>query len=252
MATLADIMLEVARAILDVVESAAEGGTTTTLTDTVGLRQDNHYFDGGTIWFLSGTNAGKVRVITSHKNGGVGWTTALGAAPLAGDRYAVTRSTLPYRELRQAVNDAFDVEASFVLAENTSLTAAGQSSFTLPAGVSDVEHIEVVDAAGNRTPDYHHRERIGKLYFDNPPTGTLALQYRKRHDLLLLDSDAISSEINLEWLKWKAVENVLHWGFRFLMNDPVLKIDVFLNEAIDKLKTLRPRRSISVKVRTGG
>lgn len=237
---------------MDVLEGVVESGTATSLTDTVNLVQNDGYFGGGTLWFLSGANGGKIKIVSAHKFNILNWTGNL-TAPSAGDRFAVCRRLLPYRQIRQAINAAFEVPGSYIKKENATIVANGSTSYTLPAGVANIREVWLVPSSGSPRPDYHHQERGGKIWFNYAPSGvTLSLLYRAQHDELVADTDAINSEINLEWLKWKAIEIGLRWQFRELRNDPQLNTAVFLNEARENLKTLRPRLTVDIDANLGG
>jgi len=63
MTTLASATLELARLVTDVITGVATGGSGTTLLDTARTEVDD-YLTNGTIWFLSGNNAGKSALIS--------------------------------------------------------------------------------------------------------------------------------------------------------------------------------------------
>lgn len=63
MTTLAEITLKVAQKVGEVLESDMQSGTTGSLTDAVMLIQNNQFWERGTVWFLSGGQAGKVRMV---------------------------------------------------------------------------------------------------------------------------------------------------------------------------------------------
>jgi hypothetical protein len=68
MTTVFDISLQVMKTVGDVLESAATDGGANYLTDTLNLTQPNEYWDRGTLWIKSGTQAGKTAKVTGYLN----------------------------------------------------------------------------------------------------------------------------------------------------------------------------------------
>lgn len=88
MTTLFTATLELSKILQNTVESVATGGSTTTLEDSArGEYAD--YFDGGTIWFISGNNASKSAVIADWITTKFTFATQAGACA-AGNKYAAS------------------------------------------------------------------------------------------------------------------------------------------------------------------
>ena len=170
-------------------------------------------------------------------------TSADTTASVAGPRYAVIRAAFPWEQIVQSIVSALD--ETYVSGLDTSLTGDGTTlEFTLPAGVSDVYHVELQKSNGHRPPSHHFDELNGKLIFDYgcaPYSGdVIRVHYRKRHDDVSLYSDTISNEINRQWLALAAARNLLFWGIemygrknsKYLLEDRLNKV---LNELKGKV-----------------
>jgi hypothetical protein len=66
--------------------------------------------------------------------------------------------------------------------------------------------------------------------------------YRAVHPDLALYSDTISNEINLEWLKYKAAEQLLWWGIGMYGQAQEYRIEERMNKILTALKGKAPRR----------
>jgi hypothetical protein len=109
MTTLAAAILSCAKALGDVIGGTATGGSGTTLVDT-GHSEPADYLTGGTIWFLTGNNAGKSAVITTWDPATHTFTFLTpGAACAAGNLYAACGPDYPRYLLVQSVADAYGV-----------------------------------------------------------------------------------------------------------------------------------------------
>ena len=258
MTTLFDLTLQVARQVTEVIESTATAGSATSLTDAATLTYPDGHFTGGTLWIKSGTHQGKLVTPSAFQSGVLTFPTL--TTTIGTPRYAVIpESPYPYRQIVTAINNAFDDARAWILKSDATLTGDGSTTeFTLPAGVSDVAKVEVYDAAYPYTKfiSTHWAEVNGKLVFDNatPPVDgwTIRVWYQARHDDLNAYTDALDNSLRVEWLKWKACENLLTWAMRRYQNKPEMQLDQFLNQALDRVKVLRPRTEPLVVVRTAG
>lgn len=255
MTTLAEVTLSIASKITDVLRSTATAGAATSLTDTVSLIQPAGHWKGGVLWILSGTHAGKMKNVDSYAAGVLSFST-LGSA-MSTDRYAVARKTFPMIELFKAVNQALEEEGAMVTSENTALTGDGSTlEFILPAGVFNIKEVkfEGTSTPAQVTPSYHWEERNGKIIFDNgyaPYDGyTIQLLYRTPHAEVTAYSDTIDSEINPDWLKWKAIENLMVWALHQYGESPQNIYSASLQNARDMLMGKRPLRRTSVMIKS--
>lgn len=183
-----------------------------------------------------------------------GSCTGLTAAPtstnttagVAGPRYAVIRSTYPWSVIVSKIQDALD--ETYVTGEDYSLVGDGTTlEFTLPTGVKDVKYVEIEDTSiPRRSISTHCRERLGKLRFDYgyAPEDDYVIHvfYKKTHDELTAYSTTISDEIDLEWLRYKAAEQLLWWAHNEYKGNPELGIDERMTKVVNALKGRYPRR----------
>lgn len=229
--TLAEATLKVSRLLMTVVEGAATGGSTTTLVDTAfpwlidGTNPpQNDYFNGGTLWFIDGANAGLTAVVSDWDRATKTATFPAMAAVAAGNLYAIAPKDWPRFALRQAVNQALDeignVDRQY--SDAAFVTVANQMDYTLPAGISDVRRVEV---AQSTTAPYeymihsHYREIGGAIQFvkgfEPGSSGhRIRLTYNTPVAHLTTDTGTIPDLINRNWLTWESVVQALRWRVR--------------------------------------
>ncbi|MBI5942870.1 MAG: hypothetical protein HY864_00760 [Chloroflexi bacterium] len=261
MTTVFDIALKVAREVMDVIEGVATGGSTTTLLDSVLLAQyPNDTFNNGRLWILSGTHASKVFTVTDFATTtGTVTFAAVSGAIVAGDRYAIAKNAYPWDQIVAAIGRA--LESTHVTGLNSTLTGDGESlQFTLPSGVYDVKQVEFEDTAtanSGRNISHHWKEtHDGKLRFDYgyaPNDGdTIHVYYKGLHTELTSYSVTINNEINLEWLKYKAAQELLWWGVGMYGAQVEYRIEERMNKVLQGLKGKMPRREIDFLIHTAG
>lgn len=253
MTTLADITLRVAHNAVRVYEGTATGGSTSTLVDTK-LTQPAGTFDNGTLWILSGTHSGKIFPVTSFKSNTLSFTAVVGEIA-AGVRYAVLAPTVPYEEVRRAVNDTLE---SF-LAESTDDTLTGDGEtliFDLPADVYNVRQVFLGSTINDeiRRRSTHCREENGVIRFDPgyaPVDGAkIYLHYFQPHSELVDYDDETDHAVNVKWLEWNATVNLLHWMYREYKDDVRFGIPTLLERAIQNSAKHRARKTPVVVVNT--
>lgn len=238
MTTLADIALKVAREVTDVMDGVATAGAVTSLTDTTNLIQPNQYWDRGTVFIKSGAHIGKALAITGYASNKITFAT-LGATPIsAADRYAVMRGVFPWYQVISAITQALDT--THITGDDATLTGDGSTlDFTLPADVFNVKRVQF-GRDTDRLISNHWREVNGILRFDSgyaPVNGdVIHIIYRAPHAELSAYSDTISNEINLEWLKYKAAEQLLWWAIGVYGNAQEYHIEEKMNKIIANLK----------------
>lgn len=249
MATLARVTLSLARIITEVLEGVATAGNATSLTDTTRMIQPNQYWDRGTLWVLSGTYAGRVLAVTAHAQSKVTFSTITPSALAASDKYALARAIYPWERLVAAVNDALDEVR--VIEEDTSLVGDGTTlEFNIPATVDRVRQVHFKDPQ-NLTytpPSTHFRQWGSKLRFDYgyapPDSWTIVLRHETDHPVMSLYSDEVNSEVNQEWLRWKAAEFALYWGAKTYGDDKNYNIEILMDRVMGKQKGLYPTTPI--------
>lgn len=245
MTTLAEFCLGIARKMGDVVDGTATSGGSGYLIDPTNLTQTTGYWDGGTVWILSGTHAGKVAVVSSFNGNKINFGdfgSTVGTA-----KYAVARGLIPYRVLVAGANQALDELKLPAIDE--SILATDAVEYTLPDGVDDVVMVEQVeDGVASLSSHWHLNEN--KLIFDSAPGGTLRITYLGRPAALAAYGDAVPKGVNQEWLRWAAMVNCLRWANRAMQNDPAYDYGEYLNEAYKRMGELKPYRRTLLRLRT--
>jgi hypothetical protein len=250
MTTLATVTMRVARRTIGIKQGTATTGDTDFLTDVLGLQQQNNYWTKGTLWVLSGDNEGQLREVSSHLGNKITFT-AFSKKIAAGVRYALAQRDVPYRQLVAGVVASLD--DILVTGIDDTLEGDGETKgFELPPGVSSIWFVEVVDSDGTARIDSHYEEVGGYLNFLRTAPAvntTLKLRFLHNHDELVDYDDEVSPEVNIEWLVWQSVVNVLRWCVKKYPKSPN-NYEVFLNEALDKVKNLRPLSVVRVSIQT--
>jgi hypothetical protein len=254
--------LRVARLVTDILESTATAGDATTITDTARLVQQNQWFDRGTIWILTGNNAGKVGVVSSFGSNVLTFPT-MTLLNAVGNRYAVARSIYPYDQLVSAIQSALD--ETWVLTEAVSDPAADvvgdgtETTFSIPGSRTGIVKIEIEDPNDdtNTYPSTHWKEDGSNVVF-SPGYAPLDdwiihFYYKATHSSLTAYSDTISAQIHEEWLRWKAAEYLLYWGVGQFGNAAEYRIEERLNRVLNhqKERKLRARNPI-FNIQTAG
>lgn len=262
MYTLSEISLAVARIVMpdQMVDGEATAGSVSSLTDTANLTQPNEYFKGGILWLHSGAHAGEVYAVASHAVNKLNFTAVTGAIA-AGDRYTVARDIYTYQKIKAAINTA--LTKTHIESTDTSLEGDGETlAFTLPSGVWDVKRVFFTDPdrLQEQLESTHWEEKyIGtarKLLFDRgyaPKDGyTINVVYRDQHPALTTYSSEINSDIDIEWLKYKAAEDLLLFGMGAYGSRVEFRIEERMNIVMEHLKRLRPRGTDIIIHTAGG
>lgn len=242
------------------IEGSATGGSTTTLVDSALGALPNDHFNNGRIWIKSGTHADSIFAVTDFatSTGTVTFAAVTGAI-VSGVRYAIARNTYPWDQIVSAIQRALD--STWVTGIDSTLEGDGETlEFTLPTGVYDVKRVEFSDTAvthGGRKNSTHWQETsTGTLRFDYgyaPIDGyTIHVYYRDQHAELTDYSVVISNEINVEWLKWAAAQELLWWGVSMYGQQVEYRIEERMNKVITMLKGKTPRREPDFIIHTAG
>jgi len=219
MTTLADATLQLAKCLEIVTESVATGGSATTVIDTT-VSEPNDYFTNGTIWILSGNNAGKCAKISGYVGStGVFTFATMTLLNAALDRYAACPPDFPTWLLRQKVNQGIR-NMGGLLTFDTSLTSVtAQLVYNLPATVRNVKKLEVANVKTSPLAyaDYTGRGREKNGTWEFTPGGepeggyTIRLTYVPETTLLTADTDTLNLYYNLNRLGWEAAVEALRW-----------------------------------------
>lgn len=233
MTTLIGAMLETARLMGVVTEGTATGGSTTTLVDT-GLDHPAGYFEGGTLWALSGNNSGLCQKVTSFMEGTLTFGTTLSTPIASGDNYAVATPEFPKYKLKQAVLHVLRF-SPILKTDDTTVVTADTEEYALPTGVSNIKRIEAAaesSAPYNFVPLYSWRERNGKVIFNPAPSNTgniLRIWYEGAHGEIA-ESGTILDSVDINWLKWSAAAFLYRDSITRIKKDDPVRVDL-LNEA---------------------
>lgn len=245
MTTAADIALRAARIVTDVMDGTATAGSATSLTDTANLTQPQAHWDVGTVFFLSGTHAGKAAAVGGYANNRLTFASLGAAAVGVGDRYAVMRGAYPLNQLLSGIQQA--LEMTHVIGEDETLSGDGETlEFALPAGVYDIKRVTFKRDEFTYLASNHWREMSGKLRFDSgyaPVNGdVMRIVYRKAHDAIAAHTTVINNEIDTDWLTYKAAENLLWWALGVYGSTAEYKIEERMNRVMTMLKGRAARR----------
>ena len=250
MTTLADILHRTIRLVdPDVYDGTATGGTTATTIDAACPMPDD-YFNGGLIYFTSGTSAGNTNNI-------VDWTLSthtflynVQAAIVSGTTFVATRTKRAH--LLAAINSALD-ECGKVTNVDASLTATASTwQYTLPSGVSNVRRVETYAANAAPARNQHWDERAGVLYFadgSQPTEGdTIRVFYAGTHAALSADTDALSDGIATPLVVWGAAYHYLFARSQEPTNNtPDMQSALKLTrEYYQEMKARYPTRSMAI------
>ncbi len=231
---LAEVMLDVARLVMDVYDGEATAGTATTLTDTA-MSHKADYFTAGTLWILSGANLGACRQVTLHSQNMLTFS-ALTGAVVAGVSYAVAPNVFSKSELKQAVLAVLR-ETKVPYSDTSLATVENQEAYTLPDGVHNVLRVDIANSQSSPY-DYHTNywwvEEAGNLHFaighEPQYSGyTMRIWYEAAQEEPDEDEN-ISDAINLEWLQWAAAVKLWRKYAQASKKDDPTAIDM-LNEA---------------------
>lgn len=206
MTTLFDLLLKTADRLRGGRYGTATGGSTTTLVDTL-LVESNDFFNGGTLFHLTGNNANKSAVITDWNSSTFTFTIPTQAgANAAGVQYAVFPKRFRRDAMVEAINQALADLGPFDQIDETLTVVEDQEVYTLPTGIYDVKqvHIATNDAAPYDWQIYHYfREQNGSLYFGDqhlPLTAgrKIRILYRAPHARVSADADTITDAASPE------------------------------------------------------
>jgi len=206
-----EMLLKVAKMMMDVHEgSIPAAGTTTTITDTK-LKYPADYFKDGTLWLTSGTYVGAYRVIGQTEGGLITFDTTLAAGPAINTTYAIAPSTFSLADMKQALNWVLE-DSRYMLNDATDVTLENTEEYDLPTGVThDVRRVEIATSTSAPYGWYKHKawEIVnGKLIFMRfIPNSGMPIRYHYVGNMEALS--ALTTEIPItidsNHLKWKTI-----------------------------------------------
>ena len=219
--TLSQAMLYLAKTLGGVEEGVATGGSTSYLIDT-NRREQAEYWAGGTLFCLSGSNAGSVDIVRQYDEAGKIYVDTKTSAFTAGNRYALAPPKFPKHKLRMAINNAL-ISVRVLSVDDTLTTEADKEVYVLPAGVRNILRVEI---ASNISEPYHYRMSYGWYEIDGnlcfradvmPRTDgyPIKITYLSPHSEVINDDDKISDGVNIDWLRWSSAV----WAYRDLISE---------------------------------
>lgn len=241
MATLSEMALRVAPHITSVRNSVVGAVFSNAFEDT-DLTDENAAWNGGTVWFRTGTSAGQFFVVETYNNNVVYLRSEDTIDIAEGDLYSIINADYPLWLIKDGINNALGK----VLAEDTSLTYQfGKRIYTLPDAVRRVVQVEfektVYDNEPYRSPCHHWFVRGDKLHFDHTDqaqTGdTIVLLTEQRHPEVIEWDDLLQTGITDDGIMWTAAVFCLEWGYRRYAKDPDRKVEEFLQFALENKKS---------------
>lgn len=251
-----EALLRTAKLVCQWQGGISTGGSTITMIDTAAIRSSDDFWNGGTIFILSGNNANNSAIITDFANFPPTWSFgAFGPAIVAGQSYVVARATFNRAALLAGINQALS-EIGPVTQHNDTLTVLDDTNeYTLPASVYNVVRVEV-DQNGSApyswTRSTSWEEDGGKLIFlnDSQPTSTgnkIRIYYNAPQSTVSTDSDIISDRISPERLSWTAAYYAgLQRTRQVGQDDPSLKDLVgLLSARVTEMASRFPVRNIA-------
>jgi hypothetical protein len=198
----------------------ATGGTTSTLEDTL-LTESAGRYTGGTLWVLTGDNAGLCCPVIAHGNGSLMFT-AVTDAIAAGDKYALSSPQFPKWLLDQAVDTA--LEGIDVIASSTETIVAGVLTLTL--GIQNVRRVYI-----NGKENFHWDEELGVITFDNTGlSGDAVVKYLVKANTTVDIDGELQTLVDPDHVAWSAVVFLWRNLIERIHKDNPSAIDL-LNEA---------------------
>lgn len=250
MTTVAECMLDVVATLGGAFFGAAENGTTTTLKDSA-LSPSGKYNDG-TLWVLSGDNAGLCVKVTTHIGDTLTLDTTLTDAIAAGDEYAVAVGSLfPLNELKAAVMQALQDQPVMRINDTGLQTAENTLRYNLPDGVSDVRRVAYLDDDDSYKVllDWYENTAGGELVFYSQPEAgkDLILFYAGRHPWKALN-EHIDGSIPMNWLKWAAVVKLYrNYIVKFRKDNPTA-LELFNEAKMEEARTIAANRNTELRL----
>jgi len=242
--TVFEATLDLARALMDVFEGTATGGSLTTVVDSNNVKPAGWFSDGdgGTLWLKLTTVVTK-RISGHTPAGTITFTPAQAGAVVAGNRYAAAPGIFPRYVLLQALESALREYGALEFVELVTATA-DKEEYTSSDNAIFANEIIDIEIADELTDPYewirHQRwEQIwqtGKLtlIFDDytcpDEARQMKIHYLAEHPELTSDTQEINPQVNPERLIAMARVHAYRWQYeRVKQDDP--SISALLNEA---------------------
>lgn len=274
--TLFDLAYRLARELGIVFEGTATAGTTTTITDSIYLRDrfEDDYFNAGTVWLiydaggLGASPQGEMSRVTDFaKTTGVVTMTAMSIPVADGDRYAIANAAFTKDQLIQAINQVLAEIPIPVIDDSTITTADNATEYTLPTEMLD-QGIEVWINVHDTTDDNYWR-RTHDWYIQESQTGTgkelifrtqppspyhLRIKYWIPHTPLYAAHEKLRETVDINRVVLTAAYRLLLWKkAQKAQEDPYLDQRIAeLGVRSQEARWKNPTRKDSIKLGTYG
>jgi hypothetical protein len=214
MINLFEVTLRVAELCKNVRRGAATGGSTASLVDSGAAGRPDDYYNGGTLWIITGNNASKSLVITDFtaSSGTFAFATQAEACA-AGDTYVALPATFTRAGLIAALNAALADCSELQVAND--LAATGASAYLLSSTESGffpsrTFRVDVIASGETEAKPHFWWTTLGtQLVFDkNPPAAGDTIRvhaYAIQPYVISVDNAPISTSVDLARLAWLVV-----------------------------------------------
>jgi hypothetical protein len=216
MTTVFDVTLRAAELCKNVRRGAATGGSTASLVDSGAAGRPDDYYNGGTLWILTGDYAPRSLVITDFvgSSGTFSFATQTGLGVSAGDTYAALPNTFTRAGLIAALNaalaDGSEVQISL------DIPSTGASAYTMDGSQGQDRYlgrpfrVEVIASGETQAKPHFWWTTLGQqlVFNKNPPAAgdTIRLHAYDNHPYVLsLDIAPISASVDLGRLAWLVI-----------------------------------------------
>ena len=235
--TLFDAILALAGTLRESYAGAADSGTTTNVTDSR-FHGDNTFFHEGTLLHIGKKDAREIVGVTTTSSL-IAFTGAFSTSVTAGDQFMLVPPTYPKQQIIIAINQALQAAGPMTQINEDIDVVADTLEYSLATeGISGIVRVETTSdtaAPYNYKRNAYWQEANGYLMFESgrEPTaaGTaLRIWYNDTHAWVSKMTDAISSSIHPDRLRWEALANLLRWRYH-LTNKDEEGTAVALNEA---------------------
>jgi len=248
--TFFDAQLYLARVLMDVWESTATGGSTTTVIDTKLAYPDGYFSDQprGTLFLDLTVKATKI--ITNHASSTITFTPAQGAAVQPNDIYMACPGIYPKHILEQSIKMAL-VKIGKVPASKDITMVVDQAEWDNTDDAIFDEEIIGVEFAGNAAAPYNWMPHYqwyqvqltaGKtLVFHEGAlpanTNKMRVFYIQDHPAMSTLTTEVSTFINTDRLIWTAAVHALRWRIQRVkqIGDTSAEVGQLMTEAKENL-----------------
>jgi hypothetical protein len=213
--------------------STAAGSTTTLKDDSIVNAPVDDTYNDGTIFFVSGPNAGKACVITDYdQDDGTGdsvftFTPAV-TSTVSGEVYWVFPKKVSLDSIIAGVNAAISELPWIDKVDDTTTTVADQEAYDLPSDCVEVR--EILEAQSTSTPydwkpnpfyriRYNHTTSKYQLVFNpnhQPATADYLIRVVYKYYPVSMDDydDELSDWYNTEWVSHLAAKHIKSWHMK--------------------------------------